>query len=266
MLDHVNIFSSVFSSFHPTQHENQVCKWSRSVQPLNWVRFFVTPWTAPLQASLSITHSRYLLKVISSESVMPSNHLILCCPLPLLPSIFPIIRVFSNESVLHIWWPKYWNFSFSISPSNEYSGLIPFRMDWLDLFAVQGILKSLLQHYSSKASILECSAFFMAQLSHPYTTTGKTIALTKWTFVDKVMSLLFNILSRFVHKAQIIQFFFYMSDFFLPFLPTASFGPPTLGLFLSDKHGLCSPVSGLFLFPLLAILSSQSSVISFLLQ
>ena len=121
MLDHVNIFSSVFSSFHPTQHENQVCKWSRSVQPLNWVWLFVTPWTAPLQASLSITHSRYLLKVISSESVMPSNHLILCCPLPLLPSIFPIIRVFSNESVLHMWWPKYWNFSFCISPSNEYS-------------------------------------------------------------------------------------------------------------------------------------------------
>ena len=131
------------------------------------------------------------------ESLMPSNHLILCRPL-LLPSIFPSIRVFSNESVLHIWWPKCWSFSSSISPSSEYSGLISFRMDWLDLLAVQGTLKSLLQHYSSKASILQCSAFFMIQLSHPYMITGKTIALTRWTFVGKVMSLLFNMLSRFV--------------------------------------------------------------------
>ena len=128
---------------------------------------------------------------------MPSNYLILCCPL-LPPSIFPSIRVFSNESVLHIWWPKYWSFSFNISPSNEYSGLISFRMDWLDLLAVQGALKSLLQHHSSKASILRCSAFFMVQLSHPYMTSGKTIALTRQTFVDEVMSLLFNMLSRFV--------------------------------------------------------------------
>ena len=127
---------------------------------------------------------------------MPSNHLILCHPLLLLPSIFPSIRVFSNESVLHIRWPKYWIFSFNISPSNEYSGLISFRMDWLDLLAVQGILKSLLQHHSSKASILWCSAFFIVQLSHQYMTTGKTIALTRRTFVDKVMSLLFNMLSR----------------------------------------------------------------------
>ena len=129
---------------------------------------------------------------------MPSSHLILCCPLLLLPSIFPSITVFSNESVCHIRWPKYWGFSFSISPSNEYSGLIPFRMDWMDLLAVQGTLKSLFQHHSSKASILRHSAFFIVQLSHPYMTTGKTIALTRWTFVGKVMSLLFNMLSRFV--------------------------------------------------------------------
>ena len=132
------------------------------------------------------------------ELVMPSNHLILCCPLLLPPSTFPSIRVFSNESVLCIRWPKYWNFSFSISPSDEYSGLISFRMDWLDLLAVQGTLKSLLQHHNSKASVLQHSAFFVVQLSHPYMTTGKTIALTRWTFVDKVMSLLFHMLSRLV--------------------------------------------------------------------
>ena len=132
------------------------------------------------------------------ESVMPYNHLILCCPLLLPPSIFPSIRVFSNESVLHIRWPKYWSFIFSISPFNEYSGLISFRIDWFDLLAVQGTLKSLLQHHTSKASIHWHSAFFIVQLSHPYVTTGKTIALTRWTFVDKVMSLLFNMLSRLV--------------------------------------------------------------------
>ena len=147
------------------------------------------------QASLSITNSQSLLKLMSIESIMPSNHLILCCPLLLPPSIFPSIRILSNESVLCIRWPKYCSFSFSISPSNEYSGLISFRMDWLDLLAIQGTLKSLLQHHSSKASILWYSAFFMVQLSHPYTTTGKTITLTRWTFVGKVMSLLFNILS-----------------------------------------------------------------------
>ena len=133
---------------------------------------------------------------MSIESVMPSNHLILCHPLLLLPSIFPSIRVFSNESALHIRWPKYWSFSFNISPSNEHPGLISFRMDWLDGFAVQGTLKSLLQHHSSEALILRRSAFFVVQLSHPYMTTGKTIALTRQTFVDKVMSLLFNVLSR----------------------------------------------------------------------
>ena len=135
---------------------------------------------------------------MSIESVMPSNHLILCCPLLLLLSIFPSIRVFSNESTLHIRWPKYWSFSFSISPSNEHPGLISFRMDWLDLLAVQGTCKSLLQHHSSKASIVLRSAFFIVQLSHPYMTTGRTIALTRRTFVDKVMSLLFNMLSRLV--------------------------------------------------------------------
>ena len=150
------------------------------------------------QASLSITNSRSLLKLMSIKSGMPSNHLILCCLLLLLPSIFTDIRVFSSESVLLVRWPKYWSFSFSISPSNEYSGLISFRMDWLDLLAVQGTLKSLLQHHSSKASILWHSAFFIVQLSHPYMTTGKTIALTRRIFVGKVMSLLFNMLSRLV--------------------------------------------------------------------
>ena len=158
-------------------------------------RLFVTPWTAACQASLSITNSWRLPKLKSVEWVMPSNHLILCRSLLLLPSIFPGIRVFSNESVLCIRWPKYWSFSFSINPSNEHSGLISFRMDWLDLLAVQGTLKSLLQHHTSKTSILQCSAFFIVQPSHPYMTTGKTIALTRRTFVGKVMSLLFNILS-----------------------------------------------------------------------
>ena len=154
--------------------------------------------TAAHQASLSITNSRSLPKLISIESVMPSNHFIFFHPLLLLPSIFPSIRVFANESALHIRGPKYWSFSFNISPSNEHSGLISFRMDWLDLLAVPGTFKSLLQHYSSKASVLRCSAFFIVQLSHPYTTTGKTIALTRRTFVDKVMSLLFNMLPKFI--------------------------------------------------------------------
>ena len=161
-----------------------------SVQLLSHVRLFATPWTVARQASLSITNSWSLLKLMSIESVMPSNHLILCCPLLLLPSIFPSIRVFLNESVLRIRWPKDWSFSFSISPSNEHSGLNSFRMHWLDL-AVQRTLKNLLQQHSSKASILQCSAFFIVQLSHPYMTTGKTIALTRWTFVNKVMCLLF---------------------------------------------------------------------------
>ena len=158
----------------------------------------VTPWTAAYQDSLSITNSWSLLKLMFIKLVMPSSHLILCCPFLLLPLIFPGIRVFSSESVLCIRWPKYWSFSFSISPFNEYSGLTCFRMNWLDLLAVQGTLKSLLQHRSSKASIHQCSAFFIIQLSHPYMTPGKTIALTRWTFVGKVMSLLFNMLSRLV--------------------------------------------------------------------
>ena len=155
-------------------------------------------WTAACQASLSITNSWSLLKLMSIMSVMPSNHLILCCPLLLLPSIFSSISVFSSELVLRIKWPKYWSFTFSISPSNEYSGLISFRNDCLDLHALPGTLKGILQHHSSKASVLWRSAFFKVQLSHPYTTTGKTIALTIRTFVSKVMSLLFNTLSRFV--------------------------------------------------------------------
>ena len=152
---------------------------------LSRVQLFGTPLTAVGQASLSIAHSRNLLKFMSIESVMPSNHLILCHPLFCLPSIFPSIRVFSNESVLRIRWPKYWSFSFSVNPSNEHSGLISFRMDRLDLLTVQGTLKSLLQDHSSKASILQCSPFFIVQLSHPYMTIGKTIAFTRWTFVGK---------------------------------------------------------------------------------
>ena len=162
-----------------------------SVQSLSHVRLFATPWTAACQASLSIINSWSLLKLMSIASVMPSNRLFLCHPLSPPPSIFPSIRVFTNELVLCIRWPKYWSFSFSISPSNEYSGLISFRMDWLDLLAVQGALKSLPQHRSSKESIIWCSAFFIVQLSHLYMTIGKTIALTRWTFVGKVMSLLF---------------------------------------------------------------------------
>ena len=169
-----------------------------SVQSLSRVWLFVTPWTAACQASLSITNSRSLPKLMSIDSVMPSNHLSLCCPLLLPPSIFPSTRLFSNESVLHIRWPKYWSFSFSISPSNEYSGLISFWMDWVDLLAVQGTFKSLLQYYSSKASILWHSTFLIVHLLHPYMTTGKTIALTRQTFVGKVLSLLFNMLSRLV--------------------------------------------------------------------
>ena len=160
------------------------------VQSLNHVQLILIPWTAARQASLSFTIFWSLLKHISIESMMPSHHLILCRPLLLPPSIFPSIRVFSNESALHIKWPKYWSFSFNINPSNEHPGLISFRMDWLDLLAVQGTPKSL-QNHNSKASILWCSTFFMVQFSHPYMTTGKTIALTIWTSVSKVMSLLY---------------------------------------------------------------------------
>ena len=166
------------------------------VQLLSCVQLFVNPWTAAHQASLSFTISQSLLKLMSIESVMPSNHLILCHPLLLLPSVFPGSRVFSNESALCIRWLKYWSFSFS--PSIKYSGLISFRIDWFNLLAAQGTLKSLLQHHSSQASILRCSTFFVVQLSHPYITTGKAIALIRWTFVGKVMSLLFNVLSRLV--------------------------------------------------------------------
>ena len=187
------LISDMVSYFHVFV----TCQFS-SVQSLSRVQLFVTPWTAARQASLSITNSQSLLKLMSIKLVMPSNHLNLYPPLLLLPSIFPSIMGFSNESVLGIRWPKYWSFSFNISPSNEHPGLISFRMDWLYLLAVQGTLKSLLQHHSSKTSILWCSAFFMVQLSHLCMTTGKTTALTRWTFVGKVMSLLFNMLSMLV--------------------------------------------------------------------
>ena len=189
-IDFFLAFSILFSDISSVQFSCSV----------SHVRLFATPWTAAHQASLSITNSRSLLKPMSTESVMPSNHLILCHPLLLLPSIFPSIRVFSNDSVLCIRWPKYWSFRFSNSASNEYSGLISFRIDWLDLLAVQGTVKSLLQLHSSKAS--SALSFHVVQLSHPYMITGNTIALTTQTFVGKVMSLLmslpFNILSRLV--------------------------------------------------------------------
>ena len=193
---HSRILSITFMKFHYITLKGSVQL--SSVQSLNHVWHFATPWAATHQASLSITNSQSLLTLMSTESVMPSNHLSLCRPLLLLHLIFPSIRVFPNESTLHIRWPKNWSFSFNISPSDEHSGLISFRMDWLDLLRVQGTLKSLLQHHSSKASVLLHSAFFIVQLSHPYMTPEKTIALTRQTFVDKVMSLLFNMLSRLV--------------------------------------------------------------------
>ena len=186
----------IYILFHITFHCSLV-QFS-SVQLLSCVRLFSTPWITAHQASLSITNSQSSFKLMSNETVMPSNHLILCRPLLFLPPIPPSIRVFSNESTLCMRWPKYWSFSFSISPSNEHPGLISFRMDWVDLLPVQGTLKSLLQHHSSKASILQHSAFFTAQLSHSYLTTGKTIALIRRTLVGNVMSLLLNMLSRLV--------------------------------------------------------------------
>ena len=187
-----------------------------SVQSLDCVRHFMTPWTTVCQDSLSITSSWSPLKLISIDSVIPSNHLILCHPILHLHSIFPSIRVFAKESSLFIRWPKYWSFSFNISPSNELSGLISFRMDWLDLLAVQWTLKSLLQHNNSKASILRCSAFFIVQLSHPYMTTGK-ITLTRRTFVDSIMSLLFNMLS-----SLIITFLAKSKHLLIPWLQSPS--------------------------------------------
>ena len=173
-------------------------QFSHSVQLLSHVQLFVNPWTVACQASLSITNSQSLLKLTSIKSVMPFNHLILCLPLLLLTSIFPSTGVFSKESVLYIRCPKNWSFSFSISPYNEYSGQISFRIDWFDLLAIQGTLKSLLQHHGSKASILQCSAIVIVQLSQPYMASGKTIAWTRWIFVGKVISLLFKLLSRLV--------------------------------------------------------------------
>ena len=190
---HHNIRNSASMEYHHVP--SSILTHSVQFSSFSCIQLPVTPWTAAHQASLSITDSQSLLRLMSIELVRASNHLILCHPLLLSLSIFPSLRVFSSESVLHIRWPKYWSFSFSISPSNEDLGLISFRMDWFDL-AIQVTLKSLLQHHSSKASILQHSAFCIVQLSHPYMTTGKTVALTWWTFVGKVMSLLFNMLSR----------------------------------------------------------------------
>ena len=187
-----------FNSHANKEHLLVICHPISSVQSLSHVRLFMTPWIAARRASLSITNSWSSLRLTSIESVMPSSHLIPCRPLLLLPPVPPSIRVFSNESTLLMRWPKYWSFSFSIIPSKEHPGLICFRMDWLDLLAVQGTPKSLLQHHSSKASILRRPSFFIVQLSHPYMTTGKTIALTRRTCVSKVMSLLLNMLSRLV--------------------------------------------------------------------
>ena len=194
------IYATVYTAFilYSVQFSPSVVSDSLRPHGLQNARPPCPPGLLVRQASLSVTNSYSLLKFMSIESVIPSSHFILCCLLLLLPSIFPSIRVFSNESVFHITWPKYWSFSFNISPSNEHSGLISFRMDRLDFFAVQGTLKSLLQHHSSKASILQRSAFFILQLSYPYMTTGKTIALTRQTFVGKVMSLIFNMLSGLV--------------------------------------------------------------------
>ena len=193
---HYQYYSFILSSKDFKGYEGRNC--ISSIQSFSLVGLFATPWTIACQASLSITNSQSLLKLMSIESVMSSNYLICSHPLLLPSSILPNMRVFSNESVLFIRWPKYWSFSFSISPSNEYSGLISFMMVWLDLLAVQETLKSILQHHSSKASILRCSAFFIVQLSYSYMTTVKTIALSRGTFVGKVMSLLFNMLSRLV--------------------------------------------------------------------
>ena len=196
-----NLYIPIFTVFNLVNVYTQLTLiniWISSVQSLSCVQLFVTPWTAAHQPSLSITSYWSPPKSMSIVLVMPSNHLILCHPLPLLPSVFPSIRIFSNEWALRIRWPKYWSFNFKNSPTYEHPGLISFRMDWLDLLAVQGTLKSPLQHDSSKASSLQRSAFFIVQLSHPYMTTGKNITLTRWTFVDKVMSLISNILSRLV--------------------------------------------------------------------
>ena len=191
LLSRVQLFETLWIAARQASHQFS------SVQSLSRVPLFATPWIAAHQASLSITNSRSSLRLTSIESMMLPSHIILGRPL-LLPPIPPSIRVFASESTLHMRWPKYWSFSFSIIPSKEIPGLISFRMDWLGLLAVQGTLKSLLQHHSSKASILQCSAFFTVQLSHPYMTTGKTITLTRWTLVGKVMSLLLNMLCMLV--------------------------------------------------------------------
>ena len=232
------------------------------VQSLSLVRLFATPWTAAHQAFLSITNSWSLLKLMSIESVMPSNHLILCRPLLLLPSVFPSIRVFSNESAFCIRCPKFWSFNFRISPSSEYSGLIYFQIDWFDLLAVQGTLKTLLQHHSSKALILWHSVFFMVQFSHPYLTTGKIIALTRQTFVVKFMSLLFNMLSRLAiaflprSKRLLISWLQSPSAVILepPKIKSATVSP-------SISHEVMGPDATIFVFWMLSFRSAFSSLL-----
>ena len=222
-----------------------------SIQVLSCCQLFASPWTAAHQASLSITNFQSLLKLVSFKSVMSSNHLILYHPLLLPPSIFPSIRVFFNESVPCSRWPKYWSFSFSISPSNEYSGLISFRMDWLNLLAVQGTLKSLLQHHSSKASIIWCSVFFIVQLSHPYMTTGKTIAFTRWTSVGKVMSRLSRLIIAFYPRSKCVLISWLQSPSAVIFEP-----PKIRSVTISPSsicHAVIEPDAKILVFKMLSL-------------
>ena len=238
--------------FFGTSFNNQYGPDWWSVQSLSLVWQFVTAWTAAHWDSMSITNFWSLLKLMSIKSMMPSSHLILCRPLLLLPSIFPSIRVFFNESVLRIRWPKYWSFSFSISSSSEHPGPISFRMDWLDLLAVEGTLKSLLQHHSSKASILRRSAFFTVQLSHPYMTTGKTTALTRQTFVGKVMFLLFNMLSRlditFLPRSKCLLISWLQSPSVVILEPRKIKSDTVSTVFPSISHEVVGPDAMIFVF------------------
>ena len=241
-----------------------------SVQSLSRVRLFVTPWIAARQASLSITNSRSSLRLTSIESVMPSSHLILCCSLLLLPTILPNIRIFSNESALRMRWPKYWSFSLRIIPSKEIPGLISFRMDWLDLLAVHGTLKSLPQHHSSKASILQHSAFFTLQLSQPHMATGKTIALTRWTFVGKLMSLLFNMLSRlvitFLPRSKRLQISWLQSPSAVILEPPKIKSDTVSTVSPSISHEVMGPDAMIFLFWMLSFKPTFHSPLSLSLR
>ena len=222
------------------------------VQSLSLVQLFVTPWTAVCQASLFITSYQSLLKLMSIELVMLSNHLILCCPLLLLSSILHSLKVFFNESVLHIRQPKYWSFSFCISPSNEYAGLISFRIGWFYLLSVQGTVKSLLQYCSSKASILQRSAFFTVQLSHPYMTTGKTIALSRWTFIGKVVSLLLNMVPRlvitFLPRSKFLLILWLQSPYSVILEPPKINSDTVSTVYPSISHEVMGPDAMIFVF------------------